>query len=80
MSALASGTPPTGSLDLTRYLEFIPARDGARRAIRLAGTRVGVEFVLRDYLNGASPEELALRYPTVSLEQIHALRRPIKIT
>ena len=63
----------TQPLDLVRYFEFIPAQTGGRRVIRLAGTRVGVEFVLRDYSNGSSPEELALRFPTVSLEQIHAL-------
>ncbi len=68
-----SGTISESQLDLTQYLEFIPANNDARRAIRVAGTRVGVEFVLRDYLNGASPEELALRFPTVSLEQIYAL-------
>jgi len=68
-----SGTFTQGTLDLAQYLEFIPTHDDARRAIRVAGTRVGVEFVLRDYLNGASPEELALRFPTVSLEQVYAL-------
>jgi hypothetical protein len=46
--------------------------DDTLTAIRLAGTRVGIEYVLRDYLQGASPEELALRFPTLSLEQIHA--------
>jgi hypothetical protein len=33
---------------------------------------VGIEIVLRDYLEGASPEEIVLRYPTLSLEQVHA--------
>ena len=27
---------------------------------------------MRDYCEGASPEELLLRYPTLSLEKIHA--------
>ena len=28
--------------------------------------------MLEDYLEGASPEEILLRYPTLSLEKIHA--------
>ena len=58
---------------LAAYFQFVrSAADGTPLAIRLAGTRVGIEYVLRDYLQGASPEELALRFPTLSLEQIHA--------
>ncbi len=33
---------------------------------------MGIETVVRDYQEGASPEEIALRYPTLTLEQIHA--------
>lgn len=54
-------------MELESYFEFI-----AEDAIRIAGTRVGIETVLRDYREGASPEEIVLRYPTLSLEQIHA--------
>jgi len=54
-------------MKLESYFEFI-----GEDAIRIAGTRVGIETVLRDYQEGASPEEIALRYPTLSLEQIHA--------
>ncbi len=54
-------------MDLERYFEFI-----GEDAIRIAGTRVGIETVLRDYIEGASPEEIVLRYPTLSLEQVHA--------
>ena len=58
---------------LQAYFQFVrSASDDTLLAIRLAGTRVGIEYVLRDYLQGASPEELALRFPTLSLEQIHA--------
>lgn len=46
--------------------------DDTPLSIRVAGTRVGIEYILRDYVQGASPEELALRFPTLSLEQIHA--------
>ena len=49
------------------YFEFLDSGE-----IRIKGTRVGIEIVLRDYLGGAGPEEIVLRYPTLSLEQIHA--------
>lgn len=54
-------------MTLESYFEFVN-----EDAIRIAGTRVGIETVLRDYQEGASPEEIVLRYPTLSLEQVHA--------
>ena len=59
------------TINLESYFDFLTPLHG-RQAIRIAGTRVGIEFVLRDYLRGASPEELALHFPTLTLEQIHA--------
>jgi uncharacterized protein (DUF433 family) len=55
------------TMELESYFEFI-----GEDAIRIAGTRVGIETVLRDYQEGASPEEIVLRYPTLSLAQVHA--------
>jgi len=49
------------------YFDFLAYDD-----IRIKGTRVGIETVLDDYLQGASPEEIAVRYRTLSLEQIYA--------
>ncbi|MCG9134488.1 DUF433 domain-containing protein, partial [Candidatus Poribacteria bacterium] len=40
--------------------------------IRIKGNRIDIEIVLEDYLKGASPEEILLRYPTLNLEKIHA--------
>ncbi len=54
-------------MELENYFEFIDAD-----AIRLKGTRVGIETVVREYQEGACPEEIVLRYPTLSLEQVHA--------
>jgi hypothetical protein len=51
---------------LEQYSGFV-----ADDAIRQAGTRVGFETVVADYEEGVSPEEIALRYPTLSPEQIH---------
>jgi uncharacterized protein (DUF433 family) len=54
-------------MQLEEYFDFANAN-----AIRIRGTRVNIEHVLRDYEAGASPEEIVLRYPTLSLEQAHA--------
>jgi len=48
------------------YFDFLSPDD-----IRIKGTRVGIETVLDDYL-GASPEEIAARYHTLTLEQVYA--------
>lgn len=53
-------------MQLEGYFDFLGPDD-----IRIKGTRMGIEFVLRDYREGASPEEIVLRYPTLSLEQVH---------
>ena len=54
-------------MELESYFEFLSEDD-----IRIKGTRVGIETVLDDYLEGASPEEIAARYRSLSLEQIYA--------
>lgn len=50
------------------YLEFL-----SEGTIRVKGTRVGIETVVREYQQGAIPEEIVLRYPTLSLLQVHAV-------
>jgi uncharacterized protein (DUF433 family) len=54
-------------MELESYFEFLDEGD-----IRIRGTRVGIETVLDDYLEGASPEEIAARYRSLSLEQVYA--------
>jgi len=54
-------------VELESYFDFV-----TEEAIRVKGTRIGIETVVRDYLQGASPEEIVLHYPTLSLEQVHA--------
>jgi len=51
-----------------RYLEVRSADD-----VRVRGTRVGIEHLLCAYLEGSQPEEIALEFPTVSLEQVHGV-------
>jgi uncharacterized protein (DUF433 family) len=40
--------------------------------IRLKGHRLGIEDILELYDAGYSPEQIALEFPGLSLEQIHA--------
>ena len=54
-------------MGLESYFDFLAQDD-----VRLKGTRVGIETVLEDYLNGASPEEIGARYRSVTLEQVYA--------
>jgi uncharacterized protein (DUF433 family) len=42
------------------------------REILIRGTRVGIETVLLDFREGASPEEISVRYRCLSLEQVYA--------
>jgi uncharacterized protein (DUF433 family) len=55
-------------LENDRYLEIVAEND-----IRVKNTRVGIEHILSAYLSGNQPEEIALEYPTVSLEQVHGV-------
>nr|VFJ90839.1 MAG: Protein of unknown function (DUF433) [Candidatus Kentron sp. H]VFJ91866.1 MAG: Protein of unknown function (DUF433) [Candidatus Kentron sp. H]VFJ98529.1 MAG: Protein of unknown function (DUF433) [Candidatus Kentron sp. H] len=52
---------------MNEYFDFLNADD-----IRIKGTRVGIETVLDEYLNAMSPEEIAVRYPALTLEQVYA--------
>lgn len=59
---------PDSTTDVWKaYFDFLASDD-----IRIKGTRVGIETVLDDYLQGASPEEIAVRYRSLTLEQIYA--------
>lgn len=56
-----------GIMNLEDYFDYVEDGD-----IRIKNTRVGIETVLDDYLHGISPEEIALRYRSLTLEQIYA--------
>jgi uncharacterized protein (DUF433 family) len=54
-------------MQLEDYFDFLSPND-----IRVKGTRVGIETIITDYLNGRFPEEIPHHYPTVTLEQVFA--------
>ena len=55
-------------MELESYFDFLAPDD-----IRIKETRIGIETILYDYLHrGQSPEDIAARYPSVTLEQVYA--------
>ena len=55
-------------MKLEDYFDFLSADD-----IRVKGTRIGIESVLYEYIyREQSPEEIAAKFPTLSLEQVYA--------
>jgi uncharacterized protein (DUF433 family) len=55
-------------MQLEDYFDFQRPDD-----IRLKGSRIGIETILYEYINRAqTPEEIADRYRTLTLEQVYA--------
>src|SRR6188768_2973456 len=55
-------------MNLDAYFDFLAVDD-----IRIKGTRIGIESILYEYIHrGQSPEAIAERFHTVSLEQVYA--------
>jgi len=55
-------------MNIEEYFDFLRPED-----IRLKGTRIGIESILYEYLHrGRTAEEIAARFPTVTLEQVYA--------
>lgn len=53
-------------MKLEDYFEFLAPDD-----IRIKGTRVGIESVLYEYIyREQTPEDIARRFPTLTLEQV----------
>ncbi len=54
-------------MELESYFDFLPDGD-----IRIKGTRVYLEDVIRQYHEGYSPEEINSHLPSVEVEQAYA--------
>lgn len=55
-------------MQLEDYFDFLAPDD-----IRIKGHRIGIESILYEYIHNAqTPEEMAARFPTLTLEQIYA--------
>lgn len=53
--------------------DFHPIREDETGTLRVGSTRMAIDVVLTDYNDGASPEEIARRYPVISLADIHGV-------
>ena len=59
-------------VDINKYIEFRPKRDGRERPF-IKGTRVEVKYIVTDSeVHGMEPEEIANGYPHLSLAAIYA--------
>jgi uncharacterized protein (DUF433 family) len=56
-------------LESTQQLPLVASEDGT---IRIAGTRVSLDSVVHHYDQGATAEEIALRFPALRLADVHA--------
>jgi uncharacterized protein (DUF433 family) len=48
--------------------EYIEKRDGG---YYLAGSRVSLDSIIYEFLNGASPESIVKSFPSLNLEQVY---------
>ena len=61
------------SLDQTALTEAVPLKTDADGVIRVAGTRVTLDTVVAAFREGATAEEIAQQYPSVSLADLYAV-------
>ena len=62
-----AGVPPDNIVALTAPLEVVSSK-----AIRIKGTRVGIEIVIERYRDGETPREIQGHHPHLTLKQIYA--------
>ena len=55
------------TIKLEDYFEFCSAEE-----VRIVGHRIGIEDVLKYYLEGYTPKEINLNLPSLGLEKIYA--------
>ena len=52
-------------------IDTIPIATGSDGIIRVGGTRVTLDTIVAAFRRGATPEEIAQRYPSISLPDIY---------
>ncbi len=55
-------------MKLEDYMDFLDPLD-----IRVKGTRIGLDDVVYAYRQGMTPDEIAVRYHSLTLEQVHGV-------
>jgi uncharacterized protein (DUF433 family) len=56
------------ALETTQIVPLLVSENGT---IRIAGTRVSLDSVIYNYQQGATAEEIALRFPALRLADVH---------
>lgn len=59
-------------MSITLATDPVPLRMDGQGVLHIGDTRVTLETVMQAYFEGASPEEIALRYDSLNLADIHA--------
>jgi uncharacterized protein (DUF433 family) len=62
------------AMQLEDYFEFerFDTEFGPGEEIRIKGTRLAIEVLLEEFLQGATAEQIQQNYPTASREQVYA--------
>jgi uncharacterized protein (DUF433 family) len=60
-------------LDQTALTEAVPVKADADGVVRVAGTRVTLDTIVAAFGEGATAEEIAQQYPSVSLADVYAV-------
>lgn len=60
-------------MEIILQSEAPPLRQDASGALRIGHSRVLVDLVIRAFQDGATPEAIAQRYPTVTLADVYAV-------
>lgn len=60
-------------MGLTIHSEMPPLRRDASGALRVGGSRVLAELVIRAFQDGSTPEAISQRYPAVTLADVYAV-------
>jgi uncharacterized protein (DUF433 family) len=51
----------------------LPLTTSDKGVVYISGTRIPIDFIVYEYLEGATAEDIAQNYPTLSLSAIHAV-------
>jgi uncharacterized protein (DUF433 family) len=81
---MASAHSKDTAMQQTFEAVTVPLEYNEQDVIRISGTRVSLDSVLHAYNEGATPEEIVYRFPTLKLDDLYAvisyaLRHPKRI-
>jgi uncharacterized protein (DUF433 family) len=64
---------PNDPVSFTMRAEAPPLREDASGALRVGNSRVLLDLVIRAFQDGATPETIVQRYPTLALADVYAV-------